>query len=313
MTSSRSFRTILLALTAGALGAIGCVITVGEVDCSECSANVDPDPLCHSEFNAATDSCECDPGYVFESNDANDFECEREGPKPGTGDCGTDPNTTVNAAGDCECQVGFVWCSDDPDDLTCCGSADTDETTVAGTSTADPTGGSESGIAETGTGTDGDTDPVADTGSGGDTGPAELPPCDASLDMMSACTNNGGIDNVENGTQYMCLDGEWNLFDAETDCTALGTGDFSYGCYINESGEVTNFCGFGPGTDCTDDDDACATETLLQSCLFGKLTDVDCETFCTGKKAEIQTDFGECDPDTFTCCCFDDGDEGNCQ
>ena len=305
MTSSRSFRTILLALTAGALGAIGCVITVGEVDCSECNADVDPDPLCHSSFNDASGMCECDEGYVFESAAANDFECEREDSKPGTGDCGTDPNTATDANGNCICTAGFDWCSSDPDDLTCCPSGDTDPDPT--NTTVDPTDGTgETGTdtdVETGTDTDVDTD---------DTGPAELPACTDELEGQTACTNNGGVDSVEGGEAYLCQSGEWVVVDMNAECEFAGN-DFAYGCYINDSDEVEYFCGDGPGTDCTDADDACSSDTLLQSCLFGKLTDVDCEAFCTGKEAKVQTDFGSCDADDLACCCFDEGDEGNCQ
>jgi hypothetical protein len=308
MTSTRSFRTILLALTAGALGAVGCVITVGEVDCSECSATAEPDPLCHSSFNEATNACECDPGYVFESQDPNDFECEREGPKPGTGDCGTDPNTSTNAAGDCICTAGYAWCSNDPDDLTCCATGDTD--TNAEGSTVDP---STSGSGETGSGTDAETGIDTDestTGNG--TGPAELPECTAELEGQTACTNNGGVDSVEGSEAFLCQGGEWIPVDMNAECEFAGN-NFAYGCYFNDSDEVEYFCGDGPGTDCTNDDDACSTETVLQSCLFGKLTDVDCDAFCTGDKAKVQTDFGTCDAKDLACCCFDEGDEGNCQ
>lgn len=313
MTSSRTFRTILLALTAGALGALGCVITVGEVDCSECSADVDPDPLCHSEFNSASGQCECDNGYVWENpNDPNDFECEREESKPGTGDCGTDPNTTTNANGDCVCTSGFEWCSDDPDDLTCCGSNDTENPTNA---TTEDTSDDTEGETDPGTDTEGDTDSSdtqADTGTGGGTGPADLPTCDDTLEGQTACTNNGDVSGVEDGEAFLCQGGEWTAVDMDAECQFAGD-DFAYGCYINDSDEVEYFCGVGPGTDCTDADDACSSETLLQSCLFGKLTDVDCEQFCTGDKAKVQTDFGTCDADALSCCCFDEGDEGNCQ
>ncbi len=306
MTSSRSFRTILLALTAGALGAICCVITVGEVDCSECNADVDPDPLCHSSYNAASGQCECDPGYVFESNAANDFECEREESKPGTGDCGTDPNTATDANGNCICTAGFEWCSADPADLTCCASGDTDPDPTNGT-TVDPS--ETTGDTEGDTETEGDTQ--ADTGTGG-TGPADLPTCDDTLEGQTACTNNGDISSVDDGEAYLCSGGEWTAVDMDGECQFVGD-DFAYGCYINESDEVEYFCGVGPGTDCTDAEDNCSSDTVLQSCLFGKLTDVDCQEFCTGKEAKVQTDFGECNAEDFTCCCFDEGDEGNCQ
>lgn len=307
MTSSRSFRTILLALTAGALGALGCVITVGEVDCSECSADVDPDPLCHSEFNPSTGLCECDAGYVFENpNDPNDFECNREDSKPGTGDCGTDPNTTTDANNNCICVSGYEWCSSDPDDLTCCPVGDTDSDPTNAT-TVDPS----ATTGETDSDTDSETDTQADTGTGG-TGPAELPTCDDTLEGNYACTNNGGPEGAEDGEAYLCQSGEWTAIDMDAECQ-FDNYDFAYGCYIDDTDMVAYFCADGPGTDCTDADDNCSSDTLLQSCLFGKLTDVDCEAFCTGKQAKVQTDFGICDAETFTCCCYDEGDEGNCQ
>ena len=46
---------------------------------------------------------------------------------------------------------------------------------------------------------------------------------------------------------------------------------------------------------------------------IGKLTNVDCEEHCTGKGAKVQTDFGTCEAKSLICCCFDEGDEGNCQ
>ncbi|MCR9159839.1 MAG: hypothetical protein ACE37F_05780 [Nannocystaceae bacterium] len=313
MTSSRSFRTILLALTAGALGAVGCVITVGEVDCSECNADVDPDPLCHSEFNEASGQCECDDGYDWENpNATDDFECERVDSKPGTGDCGTDPNTTTNANGDCVCVAGFDWCSSDPADLTCCGSNDTENATTVDPSETTDTDATDTDTTDTDV-TDTDTsDTQADTSTGGDTGPADLPTCDGTLEGQTACTNNGDVSGVEDGVAYLCEGGEWTAVDMDEICVFDGD-DFAYGCYFNDNDEVAYFCGSGPGTDCTDADDSCSSETLLQSCLFGKLTDVDCEQFCTGKEAKIQTDFGTCDSESLTCCCFDEGDEGNCQ
>lgn len=89
-----------------------------EIDCSLCDADNDPDPLCHSSFDAASGQCVCDPGYVFEGDDG--FQCVREDPMPGTGGCGDDPNVTTDAAGNCVCDAGYEWCSNDPEDLTCC-------------------------------------------------------------------------------------------------------------------------------------------------------------------------------------------------
>lgn len=313
MTSPRSFRTILLALSVGALGAIGCVITVGAPDCTRCDSGQEPDALCHSEYDAANDVCVCDDGYVFESSNPagnSNFECERTDSKPGTGDCGSDPNNATDAAGQCVCVEGWQFCTSDPNDYACCPDGGTGDPTNATTDSATTT---TSGTDTDGTTTDAtDTDPSADSSSGGDTGPATLPPCTPELEGQFACTNNGGVDTVEDGESYRCESGEWIANDMDAECTPEGE-DFAYGCYINDKDVVDHFCGSGPGTDCTNDDDTCSTETLLQSCLFGKLTDVDCEEFCTGNDAKIQTDFGSCDAKSLTCCCFDDGDENNCQ
>ncbi len=303
MNSASSFRSILLALTAGALGVMGCVITVGEVDCSECSADVEPDALCHSSYNPATNSCECDDNYEFASNAPDDFECERSEARPATGDCGVDPNTGVNGAGDCICENGTVWCSDDPADLTCC----------------DPTGGSGGVSSETTPDTTGDTDPsVTDTdtddpttgadSSGSDSGPVDLPPCDADTEGGVACTNDGDVNGVEGSEAFFCQGGEWMPVDMDAECSAVGD-DFAYGCFFNDADEVVYECATGPGTPCTDADDTCSGDTL-QSCLFGKLTDIDCVEFCTGDEAKEQFDHGECDADGLTCFCCDEGDEG---
>lgn len=88
------------------------------LDCSMCSEDDEPDPLCHSSFNLVTGNCECDPGYVFETSDPEDFTCVRE--EPVDGDCGTDPNVGTGTDGNCRCNEGYDWCSDDPADLTCC-------------------------------------------------------------------------------------------------------------------------------------------------------------------------------------------------
>ncbi len=313
MTSSRSFRTILLALSVGALGAIGCVITVGAPDCTRCDAGQEPDPLCHSEYDASNDVCVCDAGYVFESSDPagnSNFECERTDSKPPTGECGSDPNNSTDAAGQCVCVDGWQFCTADPDDYSCCPDGGTGNTDPTNATTESTTGGTDTDVTDTDAT---DTDPSADASTGGGTGPADLPPCDATTDNTFACTNNGGVEGVEDGEQYVCADGEWTQIDLDQGCLDDGQGDFSYGCYIDKNDDVANFCGDGPGTDCSDADDNCSSETLLQSCLFGKLTNVDCEDFCTGKDAKVQTDLGTCEAKTLSCCCFDEGDEGNCQ
>jgi len=90
-----------------------------QIDCSMCSETVEPDPLCHSSFNAANGQCECDDGYIFASAEPDDFSCVRDEDR-GKGDCGSDPNVTMNANGDCVCLPGYEWCTSNPDDLSCC-------------------------------------------------------------------------------------------------------------------------------------------------------------------------------------------------
>lgn len=90
-------------------------------DCTMCNTDADPDPLCHSSFNAANGTCECDAGYEWENpTDPNDFACvqiEEEEPSA----CGAPgSNSTTDANGDCTCIEGYEWCTTDPSDLTCC-------------------------------------------------------------------------------------------------------------------------------------------------------------------------------------------------
>ena len=112
--------------TSGTTGRASGAESTGEFvpDCTMCSAEVDPDPLCHSSFNAANGTCECDPGYEWENpTDPNDFSCVQiEDEKPSA--CGAEgSNSTTNANGDCVCVEGYEWCTTDPDDLTCCEAA----------------------------------------------------------------------------------------------------------------------------------------------------------------------------------------------
>lgn len=86
------------------------------IDCSRCDAEVQPDVLCHSEYDAALDVCACDEGFIFESSDPageSNFECVEGG-------CGSDPNNEVDAAGQCVCAEGWTFCTSDLDDFSCC-------------------------------------------------------------------------------------------------------------------------------------------------------------------------------------------------
>lgn len=82
-----------------------------------------PDALCHSEYDAAADVCVCDPGYIFVSSDPagdSNFECERTDVEPPNGECGSDPNNEVDENGNCICVEGWTFCTPDPDDFSCC-------------------------------------------------------------------------------------------------------------------------------------------------------------------------------------------------
>lgn len=90
-------------------------------DCTMCSADTDPDPLCNSSFNAANGTCECDAGYEWENPaDPNDFTCvQADEEKPSA--CGAPgSNSMTDVDGNCTCVEGFDWCTTDPNDLTCC-------------------------------------------------------------------------------------------------------------------------------------------------------------------------------------------------
>ncbi len=92
------------------------------IDCSQCDADVQPDVLCHSEYDAANDVCACEDGYVFVDSDPagnSNFECEL-GEEPPVDGCGSDPNNTVDADGNCVCIEGWTFCTSDPDDYSCC-------------------------------------------------------------------------------------------------------------------------------------------------------------------------------------------------
>ena len=85
-----------------------------EPECSVCHANASPPAACHSAYNPDTGTCICDPGYVYETADLDDFTCV-------PGDlCGDDPNASPTSDGRCICNDGYEWCSDDPSDLSCC-------------------------------------------------------------------------------------------------------------------------------------------------------------------------------------------------
>lgn len=305
MNSAKTFRNILLACGLGGAIASGCVITTGSVDCEVCNDS----PLCHNQEVTNTNGevvCVCDPGYTWEDpNDSTNLECERVPSKPGASNC-VEPNSE-QIGEQCYCVDGYNWCTADENDLTCCIDP-AQETAAGGTDTDDSQG--------TASDTDGsDTDPSGtDTDDSSSTTGQNQPPPDSECteDGLRACSNTSA-DDVSGSTAWTCLSGAWQELDLDAECEFEG-GDFGYGCYDGgaDVGVVIE-CGNGPGTDCTDER-SCSDSDLLQLCIWGKLTDVSCNTACTDVNAETTWDFGECLADATGdfCQCCDDPDGNTC-
>jgi hypothetical protein len=300
MNTFGTFRNILLACGLGGAAAAGCVITTGSVDCEVCNDS----PLCHNhvgtDANTGQDACFCDAGYTWSNpNDPNDLKCVRVPNKPGSSSC-TEPNS-YQSGNQCFCDAGYTWCSDNPDDLTCCldpaqdavGGSDTEGDTVdsQGTDT-DPSGT--------------DTDDTSSSTTGQNEPP---PPEDCTEDGLRACSNTNP-DNVQGSTAWTCLTGEWVELDLDDECQFENT-DFSYGCYDDGTGVIIE-CGNGPGTACTDADDACSDSDLLLICIWGKLTEVSCLEICQDPASEITFEFGECIAGEARCQCCDDPVDNTC-
>ncbi len=262
---------------------LGCVINVGEDDCSKC----DNAPRCHSSLDEATQECRCDPGYTWANpgND-NDFECRKIPPKPGTSQCIEEHSYVLGDS--CFCDDGFTWCSSDLDDLTCC----LDDNQAMSVPM--------------------DTDSSTDTdATGEETGEREieLPPCEA--DGVLGCTNP---DRDRREPTFICMGGAWVGLDEDMRCqmplASEEMGDFGYGCYLDQTEvdgqtvlEVVLDCGFGPGSVCTDSDAACVDATTLHVCAFGRLTARNCVDHCTDPmRGDGGFDSGRCEAAECVCC-----------
>jgi len=85
MSKLSPFQKLLWTASLGGLAAVGlgvgCVITVGPQDCSECG-----NTGCNSQ--QVGDQCLCDAGYEFANDDPNDFDCDRIPGKGGDANCG---------------------------------------------------------------------------------------------------------------------------------------------------------------------------------------------------------------------------------
>jgi hypothetical protein len=260
-------RRIALVLAASALG---CVINVGEDDCSEC----DNAPRCHSHLDEATQQCFCDPGHTW-TNPGNDhdFECQKIPPKPGTSQCVEENSYVLEDS--CFCEPGFKWCSGDLQDLTCC--VDEEQAPVA---------------SESGGGTD--TDATA-----GETGDREvpLPACD--VEGKLGCTNPS-FDSP--GPAYQCIGGAWVDYDEDAHCQSdpANPMDFGYGCYL-DAGVTTIKCANGPGSACTETDRICIDGTTLHFCQHARLTARDCNVYCTMESMPV-FEQGRCENTDCVCC-----------
>ncbi|MEM7159341.1 MAG: hypothetical protein AAF799_41265 [Myxococcota bacterium] len=315
---TQTLRTLLLTATFGGLGGLGlgCVISVGPLDCSECG-----NTGCDSQLVGG--ECVCDAGHEWVNpNDANDFECDEIPGRGGDASCGGDENNPVHLEGEvCVCDDGFNWCNpSDLSDLSCC--EDPNQApgeTDAPLTTGDPM---TSGTADT-------ADDVDDTGAD----ETAEPPGECTMEEAewngvepndADCTDDTFIfcSNVESegpaGSRYWeCMGGTWveNSGFPTVWCESEGR-DFAYGCIDDGSG-VAFVCGDGPGTPCSGPDcDACGDDgDQILFCQDNRLGGDSCLRICTeeGDADGITYDFGECvttDEGATECACCDAGEEG---
>ncbi|MEX1363383.1 MAG: hypothetical protein AB1Z98_09675 [Nannocystaceae bacterium] len=312
MSMRDSLRTLLLTASFGGLGGIGlgCVISVGPLDCTECG-----NTGCNSQL--VGDQCRCDAGFEWaDPNDADDFECDRIPGKGGDANCGGDPDNPISLQGDvCVCDPGFNWCSPDPADLSCC--EDPDQVVTGGTT--------DNPMTSDGTDTtDGTADDTADETSGTDQCmETEIPwngvepeAADCTEDGLVFCSNNDA--EGPGGSRYWeCVGGAWTEQPTAGDDSCIFDGfEFSYGC-VDDGASVTFVCGDGPGTACSGPEcDGCAADgDQIQFCVDGRLGGDSCNRICTedGDAEGITYDYGECviaKDGVAECACCDSGEEG---
>ncbi len=311
MTISKPFPKLLRARAVGGLAGLGlgCVIAVGQQDCSECG-----NTGCNSQV--VNDECVCDPGYEFaDPDDPNDFDCDRIPGKAGDASCGG--NANIHLEGEvCVCDNGYNWCNpSDLDDLTCC--EDDDQAPGDGTdgvTTEDPTVG---------------TDDTADGGTLDETGDppgtceetetpwnnVEPDDADCTEDGLVFCSNNA--EEGPAGSRYWeCVGGSWvESTTAGNESCQFDNFDFSYGC-VDDGASVTFVCGVGPGTPCSGAEcNGCGTDgDEIQFCEDGRLGADSCLRICTedGDEQGVTYDFGSCVlvDGGAECACCDEGDEG---
>lgn len=309
MSISNPFPKLLWAITLGGLAGIGlgCVISVGQLDCSECG-----NTGCNSQ--EVGNECVCDPGYEFADPDASDdFDCNRIPGKSGDAGCGGNDNIHLEGQV-CVCNNGYNWCNDDVDDLSCC--IDDDQAPDDGTdgntsSDDDPTAGSEESA-------DGST--VDDTGDPPETCEETEVPWNGVEPDAADCTDLGIVFCSNNeqegplGSRYWECDGAaWVENPTYGDMYCQDDGfEFAYGCYDNGV-DVIFPCGIGPGTPCSGPEcDTCADEDRWEYCSDGRLVATSCLELCTmeGDDQGATYDFGFCGLDNGVpqCICCDEGE-----
>lgn len=314
MSTSKPFHTLLWTVALGGLAGIGlgCVISVGPLDCSECG-----NTGCNSQ--QVGDQCLCDPGYEFENNDPNDFDCDRIPGKGGDASCGGDANNPIHLEGEvCVCDDGYNWCvPNDLNDLSCCeddNQAPGDGTDGNEDTSTDPTVGPD-------TSADGTADETGDPP--GMCEEVEAPwngvepdPSECTELGLVFCSNNA--DEGPAGSRFWECDGaEWveNPTYLDEDCQNSGS-QFAFGC-VDDGTAVVPVCGDGPGTPCSGPEcDACgANGDTISYCQDNKLAADSCLRICTEDGiGDITYDHGFClaDPGSgaVDCFCCDEGEEG---
>ena len=308
----RSFPKSFLLIVAGAMAGLGlgCVITTNGGGSDECGSL-----LSHSH-ETGNGTCKCDAGYTWEdAGDPDNFECDRIEGKDDTS-C-SEPNNVVSG-GQCYCEGGFNWCNpNDPNDYTCC--VDDAQDAVGGTS--DPTNATDmsDSVADTGTGTTTDDPTAADTTDSTDpsgTSGALPDPAECTVDTPDNlfCSNTADA-GPQGSVYYTCTDGVWTENPTAADELCVSDGyDFSFGC-VDDGAAITFVCGVGPGTPCEDNSGAsCISDDIINTCLFGRLTEDSCATICNtiGDERGVTYDSGFCDPESTPpeCFCCDQGEEG---
>lgn len=313
MSIFNPFQKLLWTATLGGLAAlglgVGCVITVGPQDCSECG-----NTGCNSQ--QVGDDCLCDPGYQLANDDPNDFDCDRIPGKGGDANCDGQANTVLQGD-NCFCVDGYTWCNpDDLNDLSCC-EDDMQAPGSGGSGSGDPTGEDPTGEDPTG----GTADETADeTGDPGMCVEEEAPwngvepiPEDCTDDGLVFCSNND-TEGPAGSRFWECIGGEWveNAQFLTDDCVASGF-DFAFGCEDNGTDAVP-VCGTGPGTPCNGPDcDRCVDDDEIEFCADGKLSADTCSRICVEDGIDGMTfDTGLCisEGGVTDCFCCDEGDEG---